>query len=324
MVSSANQLVSVIIPTYNRSEYLISAMDSVIEQHYRPIELIVVDDGSEDDTEEAVELWCSRHLPESDFDFKFKKKNNSGAPAARNLGFNLCSGEYIQFLDSDDILHPEKISSQVEVFLKDEKLDYVYSSAVGFKKYIGDSSLSIGGPESMEIDAHIGAHSLNTELGLYRRKILEAMGPWNESLKVWQDGEFNLRLFTNGADIRFFPKVLTYCRFHDGQRISSGIGNKNTIYSLKVMVGVLMTGGLSASAQKRALRAASKKFVSIAKHAINEGDIFVAKEASSLAIYNGLRSGYIVHYFKCLLFGALVNFMPKKFLPRFLRRARVL
>jgi glycosyltransferase involved in cell wall biosynthesis len=101
-------LVSVIIPTYNRAWSLKKAIDSVLEQDYRNFELIVVDDGSTDDTEALV--------AEYEKSVKFVQQPNLGVSSARNKGISLSSGSLISFLDSDDYWEPKKLSAQVEFF----------------------------------------------------------------------------------------------------------------------------------------------------------------------------------------------------------------
>jgi len=101
-------LVSVIIPTYNRAWALKKAIDSVLEQNYKNFELIVVDDGSTDDTEALVTEYAKS--------VKFVQQPNLGVSAARNKGISISSGALISFLDSDDYWEPEKLSAQVEFF----------------------------------------------------------------------------------------------------------------------------------------------------------------------------------------------------------------
>ena len=101
-------LVSVIIPTYNRAWSLKKAIDSVLEQDYKNFELIVVDDGSTDDTEALVSEYAKS--------VKFVQQPNSGVSAARNKGIQISSGSLISFLDSDDYWEPKKLSTQVEFF----------------------------------------------------------------------------------------------------------------------------------------------------------------------------------------------------------------
>ena len=102
------ELVSVIIPTYNRAQWLIEALNSVLEQTYPNIELIVVNDGSTDNTDEVIQPYKDRLL--------YVKQENSGCGAAVNTGVKLAKGEYITRLDDDDQFLPDKVAMQVEAF----------------------------------------------------------------------------------------------------------------------------------------------------------------------------------------------------------------
>ena len=106
-------LVSVIIPTYNRTHFLMRAVSSVLNQTYSNIELIVVDDGSTDDTIEVLQRIQDPRLT-------YYRINNSGAPVARNYGMERSKGEFVTFLDSDDEYLPNKVEKQVEVFRTSE------------------------------------------------------------------------------------------------------------------------------------------------------------------------------------------------------------
>ncbi|HNX04927.1 MAG TPA: glycosyltransferase family A protein, partial [Opitutales bacterium] len=106
-------LVSVVIPTFNRAALLVEAVDSVLAQSWRNVEAIVVDDGSTDGTQEVVaELLRGRW---SGGMVRFVRQANAGASAARNLGLAQAQGKYVQFLDSDDILFPDKIAVQAAI-----------------------------------------------------------------------------------------------------------------------------------------------------------------------------------------------------------------
>lgn len=104
-------MVSVIIPTYNRANTIKAAVYSVLHQTYTDLELIVVDDGSQDDTEQIL-------APINDKRLKYVKQSNSGACSARNHGIELSHGDYIAFHDSDDIWHPNKLEKQISVIQK--------------------------------------------------------------------------------------------------------------------------------------------------------------------------------------------------------------
>ncbi len=105
MGSMAIPNVSVIIPTYNRAEYVTQAIDSVLAQTYTDYEIIVVDDGSTDNTREVLEPYMDK--------ITYKYQENSGVSAARNIGIRASLGQWIAFLDSDDIWLPAKLSSQM-------------------------------------------------------------------------------------------------------------------------------------------------------------------------------------------------------------------
>ena len=117
-------LVSVIIPAYNSGPYLAETLDSVLCQTYRCREVIIVDDGSTDDTPERVELYRSSVV--------YIRQGNSGAGAARNAGLQAASGDYIAFLDHDDLWLPEKLEIQLEVAAKHPESGLVVCDGVEF------------------------------------------------------------------------------------------------------------------------------------------------------------------------------------------------
>ncbi len=125
-------LVSVVVPTYDRAGLLVEALDSVRAQTYRPIELLIVDDGSTDDTGGVVEEWRAACAGDDGLTVRYFRQENAGAPAARNRGLIESAGEYVQFLDSDDLLHPAKLAVHVPALAGDDALDFVYSATTHF------------------------------------------------------------------------------------------------------------------------------------------------------------------------------------------------
>lgn len=115
----SKNIISVIIPTYNRAHTLLNSVNSVINQTYQNIELIIVDDGSIDNTEEVVKKIKDKRVK------YVKLSKNVGACVARNIGIDLSKGEYIAFNDSDDIWHKDKLEKQIKALLKN-KVDMVY------------------------------------------------------------------------------------------------------------------------------------------------------------------------------------------------------
>lgn len=116
-------LITIIIPCYNQAQYLDECLQSVLDQTYTNWECIIVNDGSLDDTQELAQKWCER---DSRFSYFFQQ--NEGVSTARNFGIKKAKGDYIQFLDGDDILENDKIFNQVNFLEKEEKVDIVYSS----------------------------------------------------------------------------------------------------------------------------------------------------------------------------------------------------
>ncbi len=112
--------VSVIIPTYNREELLCETINSVLAQTFTDFEIIVIDDGSTDNTEQRVSQFGDR--------IRYLKQENRGVNAARNRAMSLSKGEYIALLDDDDLWKPNKLALQVDILDRFQDLAYVYSN----------------------------------------------------------------------------------------------------------------------------------------------------------------------------------------------------
>lgn len=111
-----NPLVSVIIPAFNRAECIGNTIESIANQDYRPLDIIVIDDGSTDNTKNVVQKFCKIT---KDLSVRYYYQENGGVSSARNRGIGLAKGEFISFCDSDDILMPRKISKQIALMQKE-------------------------------------------------------------------------------------------------------------------------------------------------------------------------------------------------------------
>ena len=127
-------LISVIIPNYNNAKYIVEAINSVIQQDYENFEIIVVDDGSTDNSVKVIE--------NIKFPVTLIKSENYGAGSARNIGILASNGDYIALLDSDDIWQKEKLSSQMKLMLN-KKLDLVYCHGQDFGEMQTDVTLKL-------------------------------------------------------------------------------------------------------------------------------------------------------------------------------------
>lgn len=217
-------LVSVIVPTYNRAGMITDAMDSVFAQTFRPIELIVVDDGSTDSTAEVIKQWGEQHADDSQFELRFFGQQNRGAPVARNRGLIESRGEFIQFLDSDDVLLTEKINLAIKKFVENPQFDLVYS-LWEFEDADGNRSRPQSLPDLVinPTAAEIVTANLWTPSPLYRREIISEAGPWDERLLCSQERELNSRIMIRAKFVDFIDLPGAVMRRHKSNRIGKAV-----------------------------------------------------------------------------------------------------
>jgi glycosyltransferase involved in cell wall biosynthesis len=210
------RVVSVIIPNFNNEPYLSACLESVLIQGDVAEEVIVVDDHSTDDSLKVLESYARNHSGR----IKLYKNPNKGAAAARNFGFQQSSGQYIQFLDADDLLGPGKIQTQLDC------LQRVASGTIAScrwqhfsdqpKDLATDSfqpiDQSYDEPISWLLDSWMGKGMGQTGIWLTPRHLIQQAGPWDESLTKNQDGEFFCRVLLQASRIEFVPEAKVYYR----------------------------------------------------------------------------------------------------------------
>jgi glycosyltransferase involved in cell wall biosynthesis len=227
-------LVSVIIPTYNRSSYIICCLQTVYDQTYRPIEVLVVDDGSTDNTIHLVRKFKAVKET-SDFVVKIIEQKNAGAPSARNNGIKNATGEYIQFLDSDDLLLPNKLESQVVVF--NSEIDVVYSKAQFFKTSPQNLICKYWGREPMGNSSDFFEFPWQTMCALYSKKALDRFGYWNENYSLSDDWEFAMR-YKILSNVIFLNEVSSLYRDHEGNRVGNNLDTPKIISLSKILLSI--------------------------------------------------------------------------------------
>lgn len=217
-----NPLVSVVVPVYNRAELVIGAMESVWGQTYRPIELVVVDDGSVDHTRAHVMQWASKHTDEPDFDFHYLHQENSGANSARNLGIQHSKGELVAFIDSDDHWLPGKIEKQIPLFSRDPKVGAVYC---GIGLVDVDSGVKLSEDRKLYPQGWLLRELLIHDVtagtpGYVVKKVcFDKVGFFDVNLKARQDWDMWIRLSTQ-YKIAAVPEILVEAGKHQGPRLS--------------------------------------------------------------------------------------------------------
>lgn len=190
-------LVSVIIPTYKRSDYLLRSIQSILNQTYSPIEIIVVDDnglGSED--QRMTQAQLQNFIDQGKIQYIPHVTNRNGS-AARNTGLKASKGSYINFLDDDDVFEPTKIEMQVKRLEKvGDQFDACYCNTV-----ILNPRRTIYTKNNKEGDLCyellLGKVNFNTSTILFRRKALLDINGWDERYKRHQDWELMVRFFRN-------------------------------------------------------------------------------------------------------------------------------
>jgi hypothetical protein len=218
------ELVSTIIPVHNRSDLLREAVATVLAQTYRPIEIVIVDDGSTDDTA-AVAEDLARSNPES---ILVVHQPNAGPGAARQRGLDRARGSFIQFLDSDDLLLPGKFAAQVGALRQQPDCQISYGPSLEENHAI--QPVQRRGPMrgTGQVRTTLFPHLLverwwTTSCPLYRRDLLDRIGPWRSWINE-EDWEYDARAGATGARLAWVPEEVSVRRIHlaDGHLSDEG------------------------------------------------------------------------------------------------------
>jgi glycosyltransferase involved in cell wall biosynthesis len=222
-------LVTTIIPVYNRANMLIQAVQSVVNQDYRPIEIIIIDDGSTDNTFETA-----KHLEsERPDEIIVVQQRNAGPGLARQKGLELARGEFIQYLDSDDLLLKEKFTRQVNMLRCRPDCQACYS--ISHDHFMKNSEFPDRAPTkgTGEYQEKLFPRLLverwwSTNTPLYRHDVLRSIGAW-EPLINEEDWEYDARLAALNATLAWVPESLSIKRWSSREEHLSTDGNYDPI-----------------------------------------------------------------------------------------------
>jgi len=219
-------LVSILIPAYNAENWIAYTLQSAVEQTWPRKEIVVVNDGSRDGTAEAARRFAAKNV-------KVVSTDNQGLSAAVNTAYRLCQGDYIQELDADDILAPDKIEKQLvalrEVDSKRTLLSgpwayfYFRTSRAQFVRNALWQDLS---PVEWLLRKMSENCHMQNATWLVSRELAEAAGPWDTHLHYDQDGEYYCRVLLASEGTRFVPQARIFYRTSTSGRISY-IGNSD-------------------------------------------------------------------------------------------------
>ena len=213
-------LVSILIPAFNSERWIGAAIESALGQTWPTKEILVVDDGSTDQTLSIAQKFASASV-------SVITQSNQGAACARNKAYSLSQGDYIQWLDADDVLAPDKISKQMELLMREGTRRTLVSSAFGrFRHRVDRAQFS---PTSLWCDLLPTEWLtrklednvfMQTAVWLVSRELTEAAGPWDIRLQGDDDGEYFCRVILASDIIRFVPDARTFYRRTGGGSLS--------------------------------------------------------------------------------------------------------
>ncbi|OPY15876.1 MAG: putative glycosyltransferase EpsJ [Syntrophus sp. PtaB.Bin138] len=223
------ELVSILIPAFNAEKWIHDCIESALAQTWPRKEIIVVDDGSRDSTLEIAKRYASANV-------LVTTQDNRGASAARNHALSLAQGDYIQWLDADDLLAPDKIARKMNVAEPGMTSRVLLSGAWG--RFYHHPERSTFTPNSLWQDlAPLEWLLRQAEENLWMaidswlvsRKLTEMAGPWNESLSLNDDGDYFCRVVSCAEHIRFIPESKCYVR-----RGNPGLSSTNILSNRKL------------------------------------------------------------------------------------------
>ncbi|MFD2145290.1 glycosyltransferase family 2 protein [Mucilaginibacter antarcticus] len=278
-------LVSIIIPTFNYAHVLPDAIDCLLIQTYTNWEAIIVDDGSIDNTAEVVTRYAAK-----DTRIKFFYKANGGLSSARNFGLNKCSGDYIQFLDADDLISPQKIQLQIEYLTMHTEVGVSYTNAdyfvhgaydVKYKDiFKGQANwiLNLNCKKFELLNKLIDKNIMPVSSALIKKSVMTAENVFAEDLKSLEDWNFWLDLAFNNVQFSYLANDDAYTSIRIHKISMSQNRSKMLQYDLIVRHTI---------AQKLTRAAVSNDELNALK-ALN------LKNIAALSIYNGqFRTGII-------------------------------
>ena len=199
-------VISCIVPVYNGEAYLREAVESIFAQSYRPIEVIVADDGSNDGTPEIIDSYIERIIS--------RRQMNSGPAATRNLGLDAASGALVAFLDADDLWHPDKLAAQMEYLDQHPEHDVCVTHIQNFwiPELAEEEVRFRDSPAAKAVPGYL------TQTMLARRSAFERVGGFNTDAGAGDATDWFLRAGDAGVSCGIVPRTLVRRRLHHRNR----------------------------------------------------------------------------------------------------------
>jgi len=278
-------LVSILIAAYNAEEWIGYTLHSAVDQTWPRTEIIVVDDGSTDRTAEVARQ----------FGVTVVSTKNRGLSAAQNYAFSLSHGDYIQYLDADDLLAPDKIERQLAALRETDSRRVLLSSPwapfyyrTRRARFIHNSLWRDLSPVDWLIQKMSEGIHMQNATWLVSRELALAAGPWDESLNYDQDGEFFCRVLLASEGTRFVPETGIYYRT-SGTRSISYIGTSNTKRESLFRSMMLHVQYLRSLEESERVRKACLTYLQIWYHTFYPGHMELVTKLQAIAAQLGGR-----------------------------------
>lgn len=282
-VQIMRDLVSTIIPVYNRAIFLSDAVLSVLNQTHRPIEIILVDDGSTDDTSEKIAELVAQHADT----IRSLRIENSGPGGAREQGRLIARGEFIQYLDSDDLLWPDKFAVQVEALKRHHHCGVAY----GKTRLVDGNGKEIVAPfklSGQQMDQLFPALLVdrwwNTHTPLYRKSVCDEVGPW-PMMRMGEDWLYDARVGALGTKLVFCDEFVSDHRQHQQARLTGGTLTGSALRDFGVLLPELLRCAVEAGVQHDCaeMRHLSRWAFSISRQLGRIGESHLAEQCLQVA-----------------------------------------
>jgi len=293
-VKAMAKLVSILIPLYNAEQWFRETIESALSQTWPNKEIIIVDDGSTDNSLQLAKQYESKIV-------RIVSQENGGAAAARNKAYEYAQGDYIQWLDADDLLAPDKIENQMRVAEETGPQVLLTSSWAKFyyrykkAKFRPDNLWQDLNPVDWLITKFNENVFMNPAVWLVSRELSDLAGPWNVRTAPDDDGEYIARVVVASKKVRFVPEARCYYRKSNPASLSKDPSDK-------ALQGILLSMRMSTSyllslEDSERTRAACIKVLQTSAGIFSRGRGDILKKADELAIeLGGQLSSPIVNW----------------------------
>jgi GT2 family glycosyltransferase len=280
-------LVSIIVPCYNVERFVGEALDSALAQTHTHVEVIAVDAGSTDGTRAVLRRYAGQVR-------SISVDNGGGPGGTRNAGLALARGEFVQFLDADDLLEPEKVETALRLF--DDSVDVVFCRNEYFREeappvrarlrelMIRRAGFGSGmGWDPARTAEYILRREVQTSMPLHRTASLRAAGGFKEKLWSLEDTELHFRLAARGARFRRQDRVLVRCRHHGSPfRLRQGPGR--FVESLRALEIIRVVASEANALDRGVAAALADKYANVARKLLWDGREEEASQAHAQAL----------------------------------------